>query len=313
MEKYENKKILGETDKDKNNSKLLIDKDPIINYEKNNLLTGLFHAISAILLNLLPPKIGSALVDKTTDKGKEVKNKATTYYALDTMYTTYRFSPEKGILKGTAEYLWFKLGNPRAVRNRLKLVKKFVKEIIINNMKNKERVFIFSLGCGSARAIIESLYELKGFGKDLNSLDVKLLDKDQQALDLSKAIISNHGLKECNFSFILDKIRNFDKYLEGQKPDIIEMVGVLDYLPDDKAIEIFQKIFRELNSNGFFITANIRDNWEVDFVTKTINWKMIYREPADLLRILVASGFDKGKIKIIYEPLKTHGVAICQK
>jgi len=256
--------------------------------------------------------MGNALVNKTTDKGREVKDKATTYYALDMMYTTYHFSSEKGVFKGVAEYLWFKLGNPRAVRNRLKLVKRFLKEII-SSISHKEEALIFSLGCGSARAVIESLHEIKKFGTDLKFLDVKLLDKDPQALDLSKTIISNHDLKECRFSFILDKIRNFPLYLESHQPDIIEMVGVLDYLPDDKAIEIFQKIYQELIPGGFFITANIRDNREADFVTKTINWRMIYREPADLMKILLVAGFDKDKIRIVYEPLKTHGIAICQK
>ena len=40
---------------------------------------------------------------------------------------------------------------------------------------------------------------------------------------------------------------------------------------------------------------------------------MIYRDPNDLAKILLLAGFEKKKIKIIFEPLKIHMVALCQK
>lgn len=299
-----------------NNSPVAVDNDQRLNYEKNNIITRSFNFFAALFLNSLPPKVGNFLIDKTTSTGKEIRNKATTYYALDTLYTTHKFSTKNGFLKGTIEYLWFKLGNPRAVRNRLKLVKKFLEIIILERTANDsdKKMRIFSLGCGSARAITETLYKLKTEGQLNKSIfEIKLLDKAPEALELSKKIIHEHSLDENCFSFIVDKVRNFDIYLNGGLADVIEMVGVLDYLENIDAIEIFKKIHTNLEEGGFFITANIRKNREVPFVTKTIKWHMIYREPSDLLNILLAAGFDKTKIKIVYEPLKIHGVAICQK
>lgn len=295
---------------------ITIDKDPSLNYEVDNFATKIFGSLAAFFLNIAPPRVGNFLIDRTTSKGKEVRNKATTYYALDTLYTTHKFSSQQGVLKGTIEFLWFKLGNPRAVRNRLKLVKKFLKEIILEKMAQDQdqRMSIFSLGCGSARAITETLYELKKGNKiDINTFDIKLLDKAPEALELSKKIIDEHQLEESCFSFLLNKVRNFDIYLGGNKADIIEMVGVLDYLDDNNAIEIFKKIYYNLEVGGFFITANIRKNIETPFVNKTVGWHMIYREPTDLMHLLLAAGFEREKIKIIYEPLKTHGVAFCKK
>ena len=299
-----------------NDSLIITDKDPSLGYEKDNIITKSFNFLAATFLNLIPSKIGNFLIDRTTPKGKEVKNRATTYYALDTLYTTHKFSSQQGILKGTIEFLWFKLGNPRAVRNRLKLVKKFLKAIILERMKQDQdqKMSIFSLGCGSARAITETLYDLnKDDQININSFNIKLLDKAPEALELSKKIINEYKLDGSCFSFLLDKVRNFDIYLNGNKTDIIEMVGILDYLDDNSAIEIFKKIYNNLEVGGFFITANIRNNIETPFVHKTVGWHMIYREPADLMHFLLAAGFEREKVKIIYEPLKTHGVAFCKK
>jgi len=292
-----------------------IDNDPELNYETENVFSRCFNFFVASLLNIIPPKFGSFLINKTSKKAGEVKDKATTYYALDKLYITHSLSFDNGIFKGLAEYFWFKLGNPRAVRNRLKLVKKTLKEAIIDLVKNQKikEISILSLGCGSARAVIETLHEIKKLGLNLGDFDVKLLDKDPEALTLSKVLISNHDLKECSFSFALDKIRNFNSYLNGINPNIIEMVGVLDYLGEEKAVEIFKKIHENLAIGGYFITANIKENRETLFVSKVIKWHMIYREPQNLIGILLAAGFKCDNIKIIQEPLKTHIVAICQK
>jgi hypothetical protein len=296
--------------------KMVIDNDKSSLYERDNVLTKAFNYLAAIFLTMLPKKMGSALIDRTSTKVKEIKDNATTYYALDTMYTTHKFSSEKGIIKGAMEYLWFKLGNPRAVRNRLKLVKKLIKEAIQKRIDFNagKKTTIISLGCGSARAVIETILALCNENKTtIDNLDIKLLDKSSAAITLSKKIIHSCQFNETHFTFIEDKIRNFDQYLNNNEPDIIEMVGVMDYLSDEKAIEVLRKIYSNLPPGGYFITANINNNIEKVFITKTMNWSMIYRNPTELHRILHEAGFDETKTKIIYEPMKIHGVAICQK
>ena len=74
------------------------------------------------------------MINKSGGKTRAIKERATTYFALDTLYNNYQFSLKDGFFKGLISYFWFKLGNPRAVRNRLKLVKndnklKMTKEI----------------------------------------------------------------------------------------------------------------------------------------------------------------------------------------
>ncbi len=293
-----------------------IDNDPFLNYETDTVFSSrIFGRLIAFVLNNIPSSVGNFLINATTKKGREVKDRATTYHALDMLYTSGNFSSKDGIIKGIIDYFWFQLGNPRAVRNRLKLVKKIFTETLTKEMNNdiKSLFCIFILGCGSSRAIIETLHNLRSSGFNLNTLNVKLLDKDPEALALSQEIISRHNIEKKYFSFIEDKIKNFEKHLDINSVKVIEMVGVTDYLDDDDAVEIFKKIYKTLSLRGIFITANIKVNKEIKFVTNVVKWKMVYREPKDLIRLLSAAGFEKSKMRIILEPLKTHIVAVCEK
>jgi len=47
--------------------------------------------------------------------------------------------------------------------------------------------------------------------------------------------------------------------------------------------------------------------------TKTMRWPMIYREPEELADIAIKAGFSPDRLKIVFEPLGIHGIAVCQK
>ena len=75
------------------------------------------------------------------------------------------------------------------------------------------------------------------------------------------------------------------------KPDIIEMMGLTDYLRDTFAITLFKKIRRWLPPGGYFFTSNVHHNSEAYSLKAAMNWDMIYRTPAELEDLLIAAGF----------------------
>ena len=234
-----------------NDVEVLVEKDSSLNYEIDNFFNRFYDSLIIIFLKLTPHFLIEFLINKTSKKARKVKEKATTYYALDRLYAGNKLSFKRGFLRGFVDYFWFNLRNPRAVRNRLKLVKKILEEIIIKKIERKQNKFInfLSLGCGSARAIVGVIYRNKKINP--NILDIKLLDKEEEALKYSQKLILKNQLGKYHFSFILDKINNFDRYLNSDHLDIIEMVGVLDYLSDEKAIEIFKKFIVIFHQEDF--------------------------------------------------------------
>lgn len=285
---------------------------PDLKYERPSLSRYILNLPILITMSLSPHSISSIIIKKSNKKAAHVQKNITTHTALDTIYDTGKFNFKKfNFISEIIEYLWFNLYNSKAVRNRLKLVSMFLEESIEELIKTKKTIEIVGLASGSARAVIKTVLR---FQEKNIIFNVKLLDKSNEALEISKKIIKESNFKDnVNFQFINDRIRNFTDYYKNYSPDIVEMVGFLDYLDEEKSIKLISKIRKNLNENGFLITANIRNNHEKIFLDKALKWKMNYKDPNDFYKILYKSGFSKKNINIIYEPFKIHGVVKIKK
>ena len=93
--------------------------------------------------------------------------------------------------------------------------------------------------------------------------------------------------------------------------DIIEILGLLDYMSDTKTVEIFDNIKNLLTPNGKIFTCNIRPNPEIVFMEEVVGWKMLYRSPKGLKK-LGEKVFKN--VTILETPLKIHtGMILSQK
>ena len=290
------------------------DTNSNLKYEHPSLFKFLFNLPVLILMSLFPYVISRIIINKSSKKAAFVHKNITTHAALDTLYDCGKLRIKKNnFFKNLAENIWFNLYNPGAVRNRLKLVSFFLEESIEEIIKNKKSVEIVSLASGSARAVINTVLKFQDKDKNIR-FNIKLLDRNINALEISKKIVKKNNFNNnVNFEFINDKIRNFSDYYKNNKPDIVEMVGFLDYLDEEKSIKLISKIYKNLNKNGFFIVANIKNNHEKIFLDRALKWKMIYKNPKDLIIIFKKSGFKTEKINLLYEPFKIHGVAKIKK
>ncbi len=290
-----------------------VDNSQKLNYEKINLLNKLFGRLIVIpFFNILPWRLGTLLFAKSSKTAAEVHRLAKLSNALEFLYNfDGKINFTNNFLDGIFTYSWqHNIVNAKAVRNRIKLVKEELKLAVVRIYRRKSAaVNIFSLASGSARAVIEVMADLKREGIPTKA---KLLDLSLDAINLSKKIALEDGVGEM-ITWCNDKVSNFFKYCNNWQPDLIEMVGFLDYLNQEKALLLTKKIYNELSEGGIFITCNIKDNYEHKFVSKIVEWEMIYRDKNSLAEILIGGGFDPRKCKIIYEPLLIHGLAIGEK
>lgn len=281
--------------------------DDGLEYECISFFRKIINIVLIPLLNLLSYPIGIKLVS-LGKRAYSVKKNATTHKALEAIYT-YKFNSRdlKNNIKETiANYFWFNLINCKAVRNRLKLVKKILEKIII--ALGKEEIKIISLASGSARAVIETIAKYKNNGVKIRSL---LVDQNKEALEYSKWLAEYYKIN--NIEIIQDKIENISNDISKFNPDIIEMVGLLDYFENDRVIKLINDIYNSLPDHGVFITCNINYNSEKRFVTNVIKWPLIYRNESELFEVVTKGGFDPSYVKIIYEPMKIHGIVVAFK
>lgn len=249
-------------------------------------------------------KVNTVWFDGLGRYNAAIKEGVASWRALDIIYTYFKQED-----KTPVDSFWIGMVNAQAVRNRLKIVTEEIYQLGKSIAKERgQDVRIFSIACGSAQAVIEVLSRLKAEGIPASAL---LTDIDESALKYAQRLAASYGVSDC-VSVAQSPASKMYRFAEEFKPNVIEMVGLMDYLPHKQAVQIVRRIHRALGQvGGFFITCNIRDNPEKHFLKWVINWEMIYRAPAELTSVITEAGFDT--LRIFYEPLKVHGIVIAER
>jgi len=250
------------------------------------------------------PWLGKIFFEKS-QYCKFIREKAMSYVALEKIYSYSWRQYNANILDRIITYTWLNIFNGFSTRNRLKIVKKLLRDALL--LSQKDEINVLSLGAGSARSILEVVSQLRreGFSKKIK---IKLIDSSRDALNFSRKLAEELKLETGDIEWhrgLIDTVDIFCK--NGFKPDIIEMVGLLDYFNHQEALKLFQSIRENLAQKGILITGNVNKNPEEKFIREIIEWNMIYRRPNQLEDLLLTSGFNE--VKMFSDKIMTHIVA----
>lgn len=298
-----------------NKISVIIDNNPNLRYEKKIRFYFLMLPIIwllafwvAIKKKILGPnlKINTFWFDGVSPICREVKENATNWKALDIIYN---YIPrEDKSFAGRITDFWNQLKNIKAMRNRLRLVKKILKETIENLLIKESEIRLISIASGSAQGLIEVMTEFKQKG----IIKAIFLDLDPTAIEHSKKLAQRAGIIN-QIIFANRSARDLEEVAKGFKPHLVETVGFIEYRPKERAIELVKRIRSLLAPNGTLLISSVSPSLEKPFIHYVGNWPMYYRNLKQFIEILINGGFDPKDIKIIYEPLKIQKIAICQK
>lgn len=212
-------------------------------------------------------------------------------------------------LRDWVERYWWGIRNAQAVRNRLRLVRRELDRASREVASLRRRpLHLVSLASGSARAVIETVACLRARGTPAVAT---LIDLDPEALRAGEALAARLGVERW-IRGVCASVSHMEKVLDAP-PDLVEMVGFLDYRPDHRAVSLIRRIHRILEPGGWFITANILPNAEQHSLKIVIDWPMIYRRPEELGALLLQGGFVPEVVTIRVEPQRIHAVSVCHK
>ena len=198
---------------------------------------------------------------------------------------------------------WVGMMNAQAVRNRLRIVTRLIGDLLTEMSQYELPVRVASLACGSAPAVLSGIVQTA----EEIPVSVYLSDYDPTAVEYIKETAEILGISDSVCAETRDISHAVVKKLRLQKPNIVEMVGYLDYLDDERAIRLFKLILEAMVSNGVFVTANIMENVERRFLHTVINWpKMVYRTPEQVANLMIEAGFDDVRLQV--EPHHIHVV-----
>ena len=253
--------------------------------------------------------ISSFAFDRLSKFNRQAKYGATGWRSLDLFYNYHeKIKPQlHDDSEGWMTRYWIgKFENRQAVTNRFKIVINLLVNAFAEFSTEKE-IRILSIASGSAQELVEAM-------KRCPHLNVKvlLLDADASAIDEAKKIVGEAGLDD-KFSYVHDTIKVIEDVARVFQPNIIELMGFLDYRSRSQAITLIDLIRKQIPDGGIFITCNIRKNREKIFLDWVLIWPMIYRSEEEFADLIIHGGFPVENIQLVYEPFKIHGIAVCKK
>jgi SAM-dependent methyltransferase len=251
------------------------------------------------------PKYNFYFFDGASKLCREVKENAAKWRALDLTYN-YRAEKDNDLIYG---FFWHNLRNACALRNRLKLIKFLLIKNIEEVSKKENEIRLISVAAGSAQGVIEVINKAKEKGILVKGI---LIDLDPSALEYSKKLAQEMGV-ENQLTFVNKTASAIIEIGKDFKPNLIEMVGFLEYRPFEKAVKLISSIYQVLEKGGVFLVSQIAPNAESFFLKEVINWPMIYRKPKELAKILSLAGFSLDNCIFYQEPLRIHYIAECKK
>ncbi len=174
---------------------------------------------------------------------------------------------------------------------------------------NNGKVDILSLASGPGRDVIEAVEFLKEEGIDVYAT---CIDKCKDAMELGSNIAKNKGLK--NITFKRGKIGKMHHYENGNSYDIVITQGIMDYLDDERSINLLRNSKEVSREEGTLITSNMDMHMWMRFWMEFFGrWKLNYRGKQYLEDLMIKAGYDKDNMSLYLLPEGYHWIGIGKK
>ncbi len=192
-----------------------------------------------------------------------------------------------------------------ALRNRQKLVVTVLSQLIESYGKvGPVNIVGVGSGCGNNTLTAIELTKDKA-----PSVKAQMFDLNESALDFGRQKALEMKL-DSQVSFI-----NADaNKLEGKiadAPQIVEMIGLVEYLSDANVKQLFSSVSKFRNPSGAILISSMENKHGVDrFLKNTLDFHLIYRSPKKLMGFLSECGYKK--FNVFPEPTGLFNVIVGQ-
>lgn len=261
------------------------------------------------LMLSLPDSSGHTLF-RTSANLDQISRDAATHKALETMYV----GPNRnGISEVGNRLSWARLmieniHNSMAVRNRLRLVKQEFRCFVDGLAESADTINVLSVAAGSSRGLLEEVAAQPL--RIRNKMRLKLIDVAPEAGEDAGKLARQLGIDDL-VETVTGNVLRVNSYLEnGYRAHFIEVVGLVDYLREDKhAVNLLRRLINYLIEGGMILFSNIAPNDEEKFTHDIVGWReMTYRSAEVLVEFARQANFPDSAIRVIREPLGVYNM-----
>ena len=196
-----------------------------------------------------------------------------------------------GSIDERAKYLFTNMIDGIALRARARIMAGMVFRVASASHARDLRAV--SLGCGAAVPDIDATLQVqRQLGK---SITWELYDIDQEALQFAVELGEEAGLPADSLRIHPGSfVRAFA--LAPSSVDIVDVLGLWEYLPDATCAKLLARSYRLLMPGGSFICSNMRSEREqLHFNSRAVGWPaLIHRTEAELAELAKAAGIASG-------------------
>ena len=191
---------------------------------------------------------------------------------------------------------------PMGLRNRKRVV-----EHVLSGMLSRTtgRVNIISIGSGMGANILEPMSQAKN-----REVQAYCIDLAHDAFE--------HGRELCRVYGICDRVH----YIHGDannvaelvkvRPDIVAMLGIIEYLTDEQVSGILKAMHRVMEVGGSVLVNATRNTSGTDrFLRTMFGLNLYYRGEERVRRLLERGGFDV--VQVRHEPVGIYTILLAEK
>lgn len=192
---------------------------------------------------------------------------------------------------------------PSGLRNRQKLVIDALSQLIESYGKY-EPLYLVGIGSGSGNNTMQAIRMKKS---EIVSIKAQLFDINEEALTYGRIKSQELGLAN-EVEFIHADASQVESRIMNS-PQIIEMIGLIEYLSDDVLLRLLQSVQRFRASTSSILISSISDSHGIDrFLKRTLSFDLNYRSSQKIIQLLSEFGYKR--FNVFPEPTGLFSVVV---
>lgn len=178
---------------------------------------------------------------------------------------------------------------------------------IVTTLGNKQGVRWLSIASGTGQQTFDAAKLLK------HHPWLYLTDIDDDAMKFAAMIGESQGVQKTHLH--IDKLDVTDEvafvaYLKKVQPDVIDMMGLMEYLEDERAVRLINVIIRHAPAGCLFVFTNMLPTHpELNLHKRGLGWPgVIVRSTNESLKLLAQAGVKDEAITVLLPDDKVYAV-----
>lgn len=164
-------------------------------------------------------------------------------------------------------------------------------------LRDRKDLVSASLACGAAGPVYDLVKNSRHYGNDFSK--VILVDKDEMALASASALATAAGVEDVVDIQRRDLLsEDLTDYIEPHSVDVVDLLGLFEYLPEDFGVLLLQKVKEIVRPGGIIVFGNmLQDRPQQRLFSDVAKWPPLeQRTVSGVFSIIQKAGFDLDQV-----------------